>query len=78
MNLIKFKTKIKNGSIKLPAKYKSLENSEVNVAINSIESISKRKIKVINPYKVLPDSKKLSEIKKVTDWVKDERNEWKD
>jgi hypothetical protein len=78
MEYIKFKTKIMKGSIKLPKKYKSLDNSEVDVAITSVQSESKRKIKIINPYKELSDLKKLSEIKKVTDWVKDERNEWKD
>jgi hypothetical protein len=32
------KLKLRNGSIKLPAKYKSLENSEVDVAITSVQS----------------------------------------
>lgn len=76
MEQIKFKTKIRNGSIKLPSKYKSLENSEVDVAITSDRKDSERKIKIINPYKNITEKKKLSRIKEVTDWVKNERDAW--
>jgi hypothetical protein len=76
MEQIKFKTKIKNGSIKLPSKYKTLENTEVDVAITSKQIETKRKIKIINPYKNITDPKKLSRIKKVSDWVKKERDAW--
>jgi len=76
MEQIKFKTKIRNGSIKIPSKYKSLENSKVDVAITSEQIAGKIKIKIINPYKSITDKKKLSRVKKVTDWVKNERNAW--
>ncbi len=76
MEQINFKTKIKNGSIKLPSKYKTLENTEVDVAITSKQTETKRKIKIINPYKNITDPKKLSRIKKVSDWVKKERDAW--
>lgn len=76
MEQIKFKTKIKNGSIKLPSQYKTLENTEVDVAITSKQTETKRKIKIINPYKNITDPKKLSRIKKVSVWVKKERDTW--
>ena len=76
MEQIKFRTKIRNGSIKLPSKYKSLENSEVDVAITSERVEGQRKIKIINPYKNITDKKKLSRIKKVAEWVKNERDAW--
>jgi len=76
MEQIRFKTKIRNGSIKLPSKYKILENMEVDVAITSEQTETKRKIKIINPYKNITDTKKLSRIKKVSDWVKKERDAW--
>ena len=47
MEQIKFKTKIKNGSIRLPSKYKTLENTEVNVAITSEQTETKRKIREV-------------------------------
>ena len=78
MEHIKFKTKIKNGSIRLPSKYKTLENTEVNVAITSEQTETKRKIKIINPYKNITDPKKLLRIKNVSDWVKKERDAWED
>ena len=76
MEQIRFKTKIRNGSIKLPSKYKILENMEVDVAITSEQTETKRKIKIINPYKNITYTKKLSRIKKVSDWVKKERDAW--
>jgi len=76
MEQIRFKTKIRNGLIKLPSKYKILENTEVDVAITSEQEGTKRKIKIINPYKNITDTKKLSRIKKVADWVKKERDAW--
>lgn len=76
MEQIRFKTKIRNGSIKLPSKYKALENSEVDVSITSEESDGERKIRIINPYKNITDKKKLSRIKKVAEWLKKERDAW--
>ncbi|MDQ3021471.1 MAG: hypothetical protein M3R36_13015 [Bacteroidota bacterium] len=65
MEQIKFKTKIKTGSIKIPSKYKELENTEVNVAITSEQTGYKRKIKIINPYKNITDKKKYPVLKKL-------------
>ncbi|HMQ70224.1 MAG TPA: hypothetical protein PKA90_14610 [Ignavibacteria bacterium] len=76
MEQIKFKTKIKNGSIKLPSKYKELENSEVSVSILTKINGGKRKIKIINPYEDITDRKKLTRINKVVGWVKKERDGW--
>ncbi|MEO8210493.1 MAG: hypothetical protein ABI840_08020, partial [bacterium] len=64
MEQIKFKTKIKNGSIKIPSKYKELENTDVSVYITKERDLGFSKINLINPYKGITDKKKLAGIKK--------------
>lgn len=77
MEQIKFKTKIRNGSIKLPSKYKILENKNVRVSITSDSDIDFSKIKIINPYKYITDKKTLAGIKKTINLIRKERDEWK-
>ncbi len=76
MEQVTFKTKIKNGSIKLPSKYKELENSDVRVSITKESDLSFSKIRIINPYKGITDKKKLAGIKKTIARIRKERDEW--
>jgi len=76
MEQINFKSKIKNGSIKIPLKYKILENTDVRVSITKDSDMDFSKIKIINPYKNITDKKKIAGIKKTINLIRKERDEW--
>lgn len=79
MERISFKTKAKDGVIKIPEKYKELSNSKLRVIISqdSTQDTVLKKIKITNPYQNVKDPKRITTLNKISEWQKKVRDEWK-
>lgn len=79
MERISFKTKAKDGVIKIPEKYKELSNSKLRVVISQDDNQDtvSEKIKITNPYRDVKDPRRLATLNQISEWQRKTRDEWK-
>ena len=78
MNAIEFEAEVKNGIIKIPEKYKELENAFLKIKIQpfNVKPENNRKLKIKLLLEIIIRKNIFKNITSPEDWQRNLRNEW--
>jgi len=78
MSVIEFETQVKNGIIKIPEKFKNLENAFLRIQIqpSRLKAENNRKLKIKHLLEIIITKNIFKNIASPEDWQRNLRNEW--